>query len=101
MTASTWQLPDVLQRRLEVPVLCALLPVPRGGRVLELGCGSGNTFPALHKALQPSLLVGIDLPAWAQLLAHPRQLRPWVTGAGCPELVPVASAVLWAMHRRN
>lgn len=52
---------DVLQRRLEIPLLCAGLPIPRGGDVLELGCGAGNALPALQRALRPARLVGVDL----------------------------------------
>ena len=52
---------DHLQRRLEVPLLCRLLSLPRGGDVLELGCGSGNAFAALRRHLEPASLTGVDL----------------------------------------
>jgi SAM-dependent methyltransferase len=29
--------------------------------VLELGCGGGNALPGLRRALEPELLVGVDL----------------------------------------
>jgi len=54
---------DVLQRRLEVPLMCVALRVPRGGDVLELGCGAGNALPALRRRLRPARLVGVDLQA--------------------------------------
>ncbi len=50
-----------MQRRIEVPLACAALRVPRGGDVLELGCGAGNAFSALQRSLRPALLVGVDL----------------------------------------
>lgn len=61
VTGSRRRLRDGLQRRLEIPLLCALLPVPRGGDVLELGCGAGNALPALRGALRPARVVGVDL----------------------------------------
>lgn len=51
---------DALQRWVEVPLLCRLLPVPPGGDVLELGCGPGNAWTPLRGRLQPRSLVGVD-----------------------------------------
>jgi cyclopropane fatty-acyl-phospholipid synthase-like methyltransferase len=35
---------DAMQAGLEVPLLAALLHLPQGGRVLEVGCGGGNAL---------------------------------------------------------
>lgn len=35
--------------------------LPRGGRVLELGCGRGIALPALDRHLAPARLVGLDV----------------------------------------
>jgi SAM-dependent methyltransferase len=54
------RLRDLAQRRLEIPLLVALLRLPRGGDVLELGCGTGNALACLDAALEPRALVGVD-----------------------------------------
>ena len=58
--------PDVARRNLlqeivELPALIALLRLPRGGRILEVGCGRGVALPVLDRMLGPSQLVGIDI----------------------------------------
>ena len=50
-----------LQSRLEIPLMLRLLRPPRGGRVLEIGCGRGVALPVLSRLLAPSALVGLDL----------------------------------------
>jgi ubiquinone/menaquinone biosynthesis C-methylase UbiE len=40
--------------------MCAVLDIPRGARVLEIGCGTGNALPPLWRHLQPRELVGVD-----------------------------------------
>jgi ubiquinone/menaquinone biosynthesis C-methylase UbiE len=50
-----------LQARLEVPLLVRALRPPRGGRVLEVGCGRGVALPVLARLLAPSQLVGLDV----------------------------------------
>ena len=54
---------NTLQRHLEVPLFAWALRLPRGGRVLEVGCGAGAALPTLHRILTPALLVGIDIDA--------------------------------------
>jgi SAM-dependent methyltransferase len=50
-----------LQARLEIPLMLRLLGPPRGGRVLEIGCGRGIALPVLETLLAPSSLVGMDI----------------------------------------
>ena len=50
-----------LHAALEVPMLVRTLALPRGGRVLEIGCGRGVALPVLARLLRPSLLVGLDV----------------------------------------
>ncbi len=60
--------PDVrrrnfLQETAELPALISLLHLPRGGRILEVGCGRGIALPVLARTLRPSYLAGIDIDA--------------------------------------
>ena len=50
-----------LQERLEIPTLLRALRPPRGGRVLEVGCGRGIALPVLAERLRPAALFGIDI----------------------------------------
>jgi SAM-dependent methyltransferase len=52
-----------LQERLEIPTMLRALGVPRGGRILEVGCGRGIALPVLSRRLSPERLVGIDIDA--------------------------------------
>ena len=69
---------NFLQEHVEIPLLVRVLRPPRGGRVLEVGCGRGIALPVLWRLLRPSELVGIDidssLVARAMLRAHARRL---------------------------
>lgn len=49
------------QELIEVPLMCLLLDLPLGGRVLEVGCGRGIALPPLAQRLRPSALAGIDI----------------------------------------
>lgn len=49
----------------EVPLLVRALRLPRGGRVLEIGCGRGVALPVLAERLSPFALVGVDIDATA------------------------------------
>lgn len=50
-----------LQERVEIPWLVRALRLPRGGRVLEVGCGRGVALPVLAARLRSHLLVGVDV----------------------------------------
>src|SRR5689334_6917323 len=50
-----------LQARIELPLLISALGLPRGGRVLEIGCGRGIALPVLAERLVPTALVGVDI----------------------------------------
>ncbi len=52
---------NALHERLEVPVLVRLLDLPRGRRLLEVGCGRGVALPALAELCEPSRLTGLDI----------------------------------------
>ncbi len=60
--------PDVGRRNawqasLEVPTLVWALGLPRGQRVLEVGCGRGVALPSLLRLLRPKCLTGLDIDA--------------------------------------
>ena len=61
-----------MQEALEVPTLIRLLDLPRGGAVLEVGCGRGIALPPLWRLLAPSRLVGLDIDARLVELARDR-----------------------------
>jgi SAM-dependent methyltransferase len=66
-----------LQALVEIPLMLRALRLPRGGRVLEVGCGRGVALPVLFDRLEPNELVGLDLDV--TLLAE-AQARVWRTG---------------------
>jgi ubiquinone/menaquinone biosynthesis C-methylase UbiE len=76
-----------LQATLEVPLMVWALRLPRGVRMLEIGCGRGVALPVLARLCQPSLLVGVDIePSFVQIAAHR------VAAAGIPARVFQADA---------
>ena len=52
---------DDLQVRIEVPLLVRALNVPMGGRVLEIGCGSGAALLELANRIHPRYIAGADI----------------------------------------
>ena len=68
-----------LQASVEIPLMLRLLRPPRGGRVLEVGCGRGVALPVLVRALAPRSIAGLDVDA--SLLAAARE-RLLSTGVG-------------------
>jgi SAM-dependent methyltransferase len=63
-----------LHARVEVPLLLRALHLPRGGRVLEIGCGRGVALPVLAQRLAPFQLFGVDVDP-ALLEVAERRLR--------------------------
>lgn len=59
-----------LQERFELPLFFRTLRLPRGGRVLEVGCGRGIALPVLAERLAPAELAGVDVDA--ELIEHAR-----------------------------
>lgn len=49
------------QEHIKIPLMLRALDLPRGGRVLQVGCGRGIALPALARHLRPVHLVGIDI----------------------------------------
>jgi SAM-dependent methyltransferase len=68
-----------LQERIEIPLLLRALHLPRGGRVLEVGCGRGVALPVLARRLRPAALVGVDIDPSLIEAARQRLAR---SGAG-------------------
>ena len=66
-----------LQALVEIPLMIRALRLPRGGSVLEIGCGRGIALPVLFDRLEPHELVGLDVDV--ALLAE-AQARVWRTG---------------------
>jgi ubiquinone/menaquinone biosynthesis C-methylase UbiE len=49
------------QEHVEIPLMMRALRLPRGARVLEIGCGRGIALPVLEQYLAPARLVGLDI----------------------------------------
>ena len=64
-----------LQEQVEIPLLVRALRLPRGGRVLEVGCGRGVALPVLAARLQPTSLVGVDVDGALVEIARQRVVR--------------------------
>lgn len=69
--------PDVARRNfmqatLEIPIMIHALRLPRGGSVLEVGCGRGVALPAFARLLAPRRLVGVDIDAAVLAVARTR-----------------------------
>src|SRR3712207_506794 len=52
---------NALQESVEVPALIRSLRVPRGARVLEVGCGRGVALVPLSELCEPARLTGLDV----------------------------------------
>ena len=60
-----------LQTLVEIPLMIHYLRLPRGARLLEIGCGRGVALPVLDDRLEPAELIGLDVDA--ALLAEARE----------------------------
>jgi ubiquinone/menaquinone biosynthesis C-methylase UbiE len=49
------------QESIEVPLFLSILGVPRGARVLEIGCGRGIALAPIVQQRAPARLVGLDV----------------------------------------
>ncbi|HEX8907050.1 MAG TPA: class I SAM-dependent methyltransferase, partial [Longimicrobiaceae bacterium] len=56
---------NLMQEYLEVPALIRALGLPRGKRILEVGCGRGMALPPIARLCEPARLVGLDVDAGA------------------------------------
>lgn len=70
-----------LQERVELPLMLRVLRLPRGGRVLEVGCGRGVALPGLAEHLAPAELVGVDIDGALVERARERVARRRVRAA--------------------
>lgn len=66
---------NLLQERFEVPTLVRALALPKGKRILEVGCGRGVALPPLARTCEPSYLAGLELEcgAFAEAVRHVRE----------------------------
>ena len=76
--------PDVSRRNawqevVEVPAMVRALRLPKGRRVLEVGCGRGIALPPLARLLRPTRLVGLDVDRALLRQAEARIRRRRVT----------------------
>ena len=62
---------NAMQELLEVPTLVRALELPKGGRILEVGCGRGVALVPLARLCEPVRLVGLDVDG--RLLAAARE----------------------------
>jgi ubiquinone/menaquinone biosynthesis C-methylase UbiE len=62
---------NAMQELLEVPALVRALELPKGGRILEVGCGRGVALVPLARLCEPVRLVGLDVDD--RLLAAARE----------------------------
>jgi ubiquinone/menaquinone biosynthesis C-methylase UbiE len=63
------------QEHVEIPLMLWSLGVPRGARVLEVGCGRGVALRPLARQLAPSRLAGLDVDAALLAVARARVER--------------------------
>lgn len=64
-----------LQERIEIPLMLRALRVPRGGRVLEVGCGRGVALPVFSRRLEPRELIALDVDRSLVDIARERASR--------------------------
>jgi SAM-dependent methyltransferase len=59
---------NATQEAIEIPVMVRALKLPKGKRILEVGCGRGVALAPLAKLCRPARLVGLDIDG--ELLAE-------------------------------
>lgn len=85
LNSHTWKV-HVLRRALND--LERLMPdLPRGGDVLDVGCGFGHAFEEIHRRFRPRLIVGLDADPELQGRAGPA-----AAACGAPVRLEAASA---------
>ena len=50
-----------LQERVEIPLMIRALSIPKGLRILEVGCGRGVALPVFVERLAPAEVWGVDV----------------------------------------
>jgi SAM-dependent methyltransferase len=68
-----------LQERLEIPLMLRALAIPKGGRVLEVGCGRGVALPVLAERLHPIALTAVDIDPDLVAIARERVAKAGVS----------------------
>ncbi len=71
------------QENVEIPAMIFALQLPKGKRILEVGCGRGVALAPLIKLCQPTRLVGLDIDGDLLAEAEERLIAKNV----CAELV--------------
>ncbi len=83
-----------LQSQVELPLMVKALRVPKGRRILELGCGRGIGLVPLAELCEPVSIVGVDFdrPLLTEAQAHVSQLpHPAACVAGDIRRLPFAA----------
>lgn len=70
---------NALQTWVEIPAMLRALPVAKGCRMLEIGCGRGIGLAALGALCRPERLVGLDIDPQLIELARDRLAHRGVT----------------------
>jgi ubiquinone/menaquinone biosynthesis C-methylase UbiE len=66
---------DDSHEHIDVPLMARATALPRGGDVLEIGCGGGCGLVALSRACRPRRLVGVDIDSALLAAAAARLAR--------------------------
>ena len=66
---------NTLQSAVEIRLATRLLGVPKGGRILEVGCGRGIAFAALTRLCEPASLTALDIEPELLRVARAGALR--------------------------
>jgi len=66
---------NYLQKWLEVPTVVKVLDLPKGVRILEVGCGRGIALPTLIRLLDPISITGLDIDGDLIAIAKKRMAK--------------------------